>query len=211
MGNKSSGGNSDNSISYSFDHDGSTSIKNRSRQISNISSSSEVLTPNNIIKRKEFSKPSKSILIYSRSEIRLQHEIDAKISHQQRNLIFGYIHFMERRLNIAIPIPIIYLFAAFYCVFRDEWNKHFCGSDFQFIGHKIIKKCAINRWSLCAFGYEVNNKICDILTIEFTYKSEIEINTNMFCIGYININKLDTIKWNNYRLGDGPNTNNSYC
>ena len=98
----------------------------------------------------------------------------------------------EHEFNV--PMPIIYLFVAFYCVFRDEWNKQFCSSsDFIFVGHKIIKKINEDRWSLCAFGYEVNDKICDTLTIEFRWNSELEINSNGLCIGYIKMDKLNTV------------------
>ena len=144
---------------------------------------------------------------YLRPTIYLQYEIDAKITFHQRLLIFGYVRDIEREfddtLSYTIPMSIVYLFAAYYCVFRDEWNRRYCGESVMFVGHKIIKKISQDRsWTICAFGYQVNDKVCDALNIEFTWRFVYEF-AGEFNIGYIKINdNIEDINYNGFELGD---------
>lgn len=149
---------------------------------------------------------------YIRPTIRFQHEIEAKISYRQKRIIFGFIHEFEKQYeNKIIPTSIIYLFAAYFCEFQDEWNKKYCGSNIMFIGHKIIKKLLANKvWTVCAFGYQINNKICDKLNIQFTWKSITGL-TDDINIGYIKINKINSVKFDGCELGENENINNSVC
>ena len=149
---------------------------------------------------------------YLRPAIYLQNEIDTKITFHERLLIFGYVRDTERQydgtLSYTVPISIIYLFAAYYCVFRDEWNRRYCGESVMFIGHKIIKKISQHKiWTICAFGYQVNDKVCDTLNVQFTWKSAHGLGAE-FNIGYIKINEnIDKISYDGFELGDGNEVN----
>eukprot|EP01084_Bolivina_argentea_P067590 123059_1 len=135
-----------------------------------------------------------------------------RITIKDKHLIFGYIRNIEHnnseRPTIHIPEPIIFMVAAFYCLF-DEWNKQFSCGNLQFIGSKIIKKMNSDGTSACVFGDEVNNKICKILKIEFRWLSS---NPTIISIGYIKSNLFKTFCWDggfDSQLGIPPNKQNS--
>ena len=114
-----------------------------------------------------------SILVYARNSSNsfLEHILSSKMTLKQRHLLFGYVREMEQLLRAPVPDAIVYVLCAFYFVFNDEWNRFLSSSDFLFIGHKIIRNIKGGHWSIAAFGWRVDDEMCDQLSIEFKWKT----------------------------------------
>ena len=93
-----------------------------------------------------------------------------------------------------------------------KWNqdeKDECGDNLAFEGDNlIIQKKSGENISSCTFGKEINNKHCDVFTLDFKITNA---DKNWLFIGYgtapINESMID---WNDYPA-NGKNSERSYC
>ena len=129
------------------------------------------------------------------------------IDQDSRYAVFGYIRIIQKLFSTDIayfdlPISIIHIVILYYYQYL-KFNQNICSQGLKIINDTIIQKTGTDyKWSSCAFGKEITNKMCNKCDLHIKWKHCVDD----FVMGYI-------INTDNFDYNEAPcnraNKNNS--